>query len=137
MPHASTRTLSAASHVEVLYHFHLVAPDAVHAGARRPRDNPAWPAVGIFAQRGKVRPNRLGVSICRIESVAGLDLSHRGRVAVRDRQAQALRRQVDGLGAQPHVPPQDLEGEAFAEIDPASRQRSEIVSFGHTGWSAA
>ena len=24
-----------------------------------------WPKIGIFAQRGKGRPNRLGVSVCR------------------------------------------------------------------------
>jgi tRNA (Thr-GGU) A37 N-methylase len=76
------RGLDAFSHVEVLYHFHLVAPDAVQAGARRPRDNPAWPAVGIFAQRGKVRPNRLGVSVCALEGVVGLEVAVRGLDAV-------------------------------------------------------
>ena len=66
--------LDAFSHLEVLYHFHLVADGAVHTGARRPRGNPAWPEVGIFAQRGKDRPNRLGISICRIKAVDGLDV---------------------------------------------------------------
>ena len=64
--------LGAFSHLEVLYRFHLVADEAVHTGARRPRGNPEWPRVGIFAQRGKDRPNRLGVSTCRIEGVDGL-----------------------------------------------------------------
>jgi tRNA (Thr-GGU) A37 N-methylase len=36
-----------------------------------PRDNPAWPKVGIFAQRGKNRPNRLGVSVARVLAVEG------------------------------------------------------------------
>lgn len=54
------------SHVEVLFHFDRVAEDRVVAGARHPRNNPAWPAVGIFAQRGKNRPNRIGSTICRV-----------------------------------------------------------------------
>jgi tRNA (Thr-GGU) A37 N-methylase len=76
------RGLDAFSHLEVLYHFHLVGEDAVHTGARRPRGNPDWPLVGIFAQRGKDRPNRLGVSICRVEGVDGLDVAVRGLDAI-------------------------------------------------------
>ena len=37
--------------------------------ARHPRGNPDWPKVGVFAQRGRNRPNRLGVSVCRILGV--------------------------------------------------------------------
>jgi len=33
-----------------------------------------WPLVGILAQRGKGRPNRVGVTICRLEKVDGLKL---------------------------------------------------------------
>jgi tRNA (Thr-GGU) A37 N-methylase len=44
------------------------------AGARHPRNNPAWPQVGIFAQRGKNRPNRLGLTTVRILGVAGREL---------------------------------------------------------------
>lgn len=54
------------SHVEVLYHFNAVEPGKVIQGARHPRNNPDWPKVGIFAQRGKNRPNRLGSTICRV-----------------------------------------------------------------------
>ena len=57
--------LDAFSHVEVLFVFHLVEPQAIVSGARHPRNNPDWPAVGIFAQRGKNRPNRLGSTICK------------------------------------------------------------------------
>lgn len=66
--------LAEFSHIEVLFAFHLVALDDVRTGARRPRGNSEWPAVGIFAQRGKDRPNRLGVSRCRVVSVEGLDV---------------------------------------------------------------
>jgi tRNA-Thr(GGU) m(6)t(6)A37 methyltransferase TsaA len=72
--------LDAFSHLEVLYHFHRA--DSEHTGARRPRGNPDWPEVGIFAQRGKDRPNRLGVSTCFIEAVDGLDIQVRALDAV-------------------------------------------------------
>lgn len=58
--------IEAFSHVEVLYHFDQVDPSRIVTGARHPRNNPAWPAVGIFAQRGKNRPNRIGSTICRV-----------------------------------------------------------------------
>ena len=54
------------SHVEVLFLFDRVDPARVIRGARHPRNNPDWPAVGIFAQRGKSRPNRIGSTICRV-----------------------------------------------------------------------
>jgi tRNA (adenine37-N6)-methyltransferase len=54
------------SHVEVLFLFHQVSASKIVFAARHPRNNPEWPAVGIFAQRGKNRPNRIGSTICRI-----------------------------------------------------------------------
>lgn len=54
------------SHVEIVYVFDRVAPERIVRDARHPRNNPAWPKVGIFAQRGKNRPNRLGCSIVRV-----------------------------------------------------------------------
>ncbi len=58
--------LEAFSHVEVLFHFHEADPAKTVRGARHPRHNPDWPAVGIFAQRGKDRPNALGATIVRV-----------------------------------------------------------------------
>ncbi|MEU4280147.1 SAM-dependent methyltransferase [Streptomyces tanashiensis] len=74
--------LDAFSHLEVVYHFDRVSPAAVETGARHPRGNEEWPLVGIFAQRGKNRPNRLGVSRCRLIRTDGLDLHVRGLDAV-------------------------------------------------------
>jgi tRNA-Thr(GGU) m(6)t(6)A37 methyltransferase TsaA len=62
------------SHVEVLYLFHEVDPSKIVTQARHPRNNKAWPAVGIFAQRGKNRPNRIGSTICRVIRVEGSKL---------------------------------------------------------------
>jgi tRNA-Thr(GGU) m(6)t(6)A37 methyltransferase TsaA len=74
--------LDAFSHLCVVFHFHLVDESDIVTGARRPRGNPDWPAVGMFAQRAKMRPNRLGVSNCELVSIDGLDLSVRGLDAV-------------------------------------------------------
>jgi tRNA (adenine37-N6)-methyltransferase len=62
----SLKGIEAFSHVEVLFLFDQVDPSKIVTGARHPRNNPDWPAVGIFAQRGKNRPNRIGTTICRI-----------------------------------------------------------------------
>lgn len=70
--------LDEFSHAEVIFHFDRVPPDAVCHGAKHPRNDPAWPRVGIFAQRAPQRPNRLGVTICGIEGVEGLSLFIRG-----------------------------------------------------------
>ncbi len=74
--------LSAFSHLVVVFQFHLVDPADVQSGARRPRGNPDWPEVGMFAQRAKMRPNRLGVSTCRLLAVEGLDLRVQGLDAI-------------------------------------------------------
>lgn len=70
--------LEAFSHVEIVFHFHGLPPEREATGARRPRDNPAWPLAGIFAQRGSPRPNRLGVTRCRLLAVEGLSLTVEG-----------------------------------------------------------
>lgn len=59
--------LDTFSHIEVVYLFDRVDAAKVEKGARHPRNNAAWPKVGIFAQRGKNRPNRIGTTICRID----------------------------------------------------------------------
>jgi tRNA (adenine37-N6)-methyltransferase len=74
--------LAEFSHLVVVFQFHLVDESEVQTGSRRPRGNPVWPEVGMFAQRAKMRPNRLGVSTCVLVRVSGLDLSVRGLDAV-------------------------------------------------------
>jgi len=76
-PPESTQGLQDFSHLEVLFLFHLVKPECIQCGSRHPRGNKDWPDVGIFAQRAKDRPNRLGVSLCKIESVNGLQIEVR------------------------------------------------------------
>ena len=70
------------SHIEVVFCFDRVSDDQITTGARHPRGNKHWPLVGIFGQRGKNRPNRLGVSICRLLSVTDRTLKVRGLDAI-------------------------------------------------------
>lgn len=58
--------LERFSHAEVLFFFDRVDPAKIVPGARHPRNNRDWPAVGIFAQRAKSRPNRIGSTIVRV-----------------------------------------------------------------------
>jgi len=74
--------LEEFSHIEVVFHFDRVGEDQIATGARHPRDRTDWPLVGIFGQRGKNRPNRIGVSICRLLSVEGRTLKVRGLDAI-------------------------------------------------------
>src|SRR4051812_23967047 len=66
--------LGEFSHAEILFLFHEVEPARIVAGARHPRNNTDWPAVGIFAQRGKNRPNRIGSTVCRVVRCEGRKL---------------------------------------------------------------
>lgn len=74
--------LDGFSHVEIVFLFHRIADGAVVVGARHPRGRTDWPKVGIFAQRGKDRPNRLGVTICRLLGVEGTRLKVAGLDAI-------------------------------------------------------
>lgn len=74
--------LDEFSHVDVVYWFHRVGDGDVVTGARHPRGRTDWPEVGIFAQRAKMRPNRLGVTTCELLAVDGTELRVRGLDAI-------------------------------------------------------
>ena len=60
------------SHLEIIYYFDQVAEaNIVFSG--RPRGNPDYPLVGIFGQRKKDRPNRIG--LCTVELIEHKDSS--------------------------------------------------------------
>lgn len=71
----ATLGLDQFSHIDVIFQFHLVAPGDVETGARHPRNRDDWPLAGILAQRARRRPNRLGISTCRLVGVDGLRLT--------------------------------------------------------------
>lgn len=77
---ASLKGINEFSHLEIVFLFDKVSDDKIQYEARHPRNNKDYPEVGIFAQRGKNRPNKLGVTIVelieqkqRILIVKGLD----------------------------------------------------------------
>jgi tRNA-Thr(GGU) m(6)t(6)A37 methyltransferase TsaA len=74
--------LDAFSHADIVYLFDQVAEDSYELGARRPRGNPDWPEVGVFAQRNKRRPNRIGVCTCILLEVSGTELTVQGLDAI-------------------------------------------------------
>ncbi len=65
----ATDGLADFSHVEVVFCFDRVDEDVVCRGTRHPRGRADWPSVGILAQRAKDRPNRIGVTVCRLAGV--------------------------------------------------------------------
>jgi tRNA (Thr-GGU) A37 N-methylase len=82
LPADSLAGLEDFSHAEIIFVFDQVTDDKIVTGARRPRGNPDWPLVGIFAQRGKNRPNRLGVTVCAIVAVEGREVVVEGLDAI-------------------------------------------------------
>jgi len=78
----ATAGLEEFSHIEVVFLFDRVDPESVCRGSRHPRGNPDWPMVGILAQRAKDRPNRLGLTTCRVLRVDGLVIEVSGLDAI-------------------------------------------------------
>ncbi len=74
--------LSDFSHINVVYLFDQVDEASVHLGSGHPRGRDDWPRVGIFAQRAKARPNRLGVTTAELRRVSGLVVTVRGLDAI-------------------------------------------------------
>jgi len=62
------------SHAEIIYIFHKAFNGKIVLGGEHPRENKAWPKVGIFAQRKKNRPNFIGTTICEIVKREGRSL---------------------------------------------------------------
>lgn len=70
------------SHIEIVYYMDKVDPDRIERSARHPRNCKNWPKVGIFAQRGKNRPNQIGLTVCRIKKIEGSRLFLEGLDAI-------------------------------------------------------
>ena len=82
LPDEAFAGLDGFSHVEVIFLMDRVDPAHVETGARHPRERMDWPMVGIFAQRGKARPNCIGLTRAAIRKVAGRVLTVRGLDAI-------------------------------------------------------
>ncbi|WP_424885306.1 TrmO family methyltransferase domain-containing protein [Streptomyces sp. SAI-126] len=88
------------SHLEVSYHFDRVPVERIETGARHPRGNTDWPLVGVFAQRGKSRPNRIGIPRCRLLRTDGLDIRVEGLDAVHGTPVSTSKPYLAELGPQ-------------------------------------
>lgn len=95
--------LDGFSHVEVIFHMDRVEPAKIETGARHPRNNRDWPLVGIFAQRGKNRPNQIGTTVCRVLRVEGTRLYVEGLDAVDGTPVLDLKPWVRELGPRGEV----------------------------------
>jgi tRNA-Thr(GGU) m(6)t(6)A37 methyltransferase TsaA len=82
LPEEAFAGLGDFSHVEIIFLMDRVDPAKIETGARHPRERTDWPLVGIFAQRGKARPNRLGLTRATIRKVEGRVLTVRGLDAI-------------------------------------------------------
>lgn len=74
--------LEEFSHLEIIFYFDRVKDSELYYGARHPRGNTDWPKIGIFAQRGKNRPNKMGLSIVRLLGVNGKTITVSGMDAI-------------------------------------------------------
>ncbi|MBC6975966.1 SAM-dependent methyltransferase [Bacillus sp. Xin] len=70
------------SHIEVIFYFHKVKDEQIQYSARHPRNNEKYPKIGIFAQRGKNRPNRLGATIAKVVRREGKSILVEGLDAI-------------------------------------------------------
>jgi tRNA-Thr(GGU) m(6)t(6)A37 methyltransferase TsaA len=78
IPAESLAGLEEFSHAEIIFVFDRLDEASVVTGTRHPRNNPAWPKVGIFAQRASRRPNLIGVTMVKILGREGSRLRVRG-----------------------------------------------------------
>ena len=95
--------LDAFSHAEIVFVFDQVRDDQIVSGARHPRGREDWPKLGIFAQRGKNRPNRIGVTVCRLVSVSGRELQVEGLDAIDGTPVLDIKPFMSGFGPRGEV----------------------------------
>ena len=70
------------SHALVIFFMHVDPLDEAPALVRRPRGREDMPMLGVFAQRGRMRPNPLGVTAVEIVRLEPLGLVVRGLDAI-------------------------------------------------------
>ena len=125
VPDEALDELASFSHVVVVFCFDRAtdAPPAPYA--RHPRGNESYPRAGIFAQRAKDRPNRLGVSTCRIISVAPRTVKVEGLDAIDGTPVLDLKPYVAQFGPRGDVcqPPWVDELMASTSVNPARDAR--------------
>ena len=74
--------LSDFSHAIIIYHLDKAVYDKEKHLQRRPQNRDDMPLVGIFSQRGKDRPNRIGMTSVQIVNVEDTQLTVKGLDAI-------------------------------------------------------
>jgi tRNA (adenine37-N6)-methyltransferase len=108
IPEDSLDGIETFSHLEIIFYMNQIKAEEVVWGTRHPRNNPAWPKVGIFAHRARLRPNQIGLSIARL-------IKREGRVLT-----------VQGLDA--------LDGTPVLDIKPVFREFLPREEIRQPGW---
>lgn len=80
--HSGLKGLEDFTHVIILYYLDKAAYQKEKHLQRRPKNREDMPLVGIFSQRGKDRPNQIGMTSVRIVSVDGAALTVKGLDAI-------------------------------------------------------
>ncbi|MBN2091553.1 tRNA (N6-threonylcarbamoyladenosine(37)-N6)-methyltransferase TrmO [candidate division KSB1 bacterium] len=70
------------SHLYIIYYFHKADKNKINDKSRHPRNNKNYPKIGIFAQRGKNRPNHIGLSTVQLIKKSGRSLFVTGLDAI-------------------------------------------------------
>lgn len=74
--------LDTFSHAFILTYLHEARYDPEVHLRRHPQENLELPMMGIFAQRARHRPNRIGITACEIVDVTETSLKVRGLDAI-------------------------------------------------------
>ena len=81
IPEVAFANIEEFSHLEVIYYFDQ-ADDKAMVYSGRPRGNPDYPVMGIFCQRKKDRPNKIGLCTVELLSHSGRTIQVRGLDAI-------------------------------------------------------
>ncbi|MFJ7731455.1 tRNA (N6-threonylcarbamoyladenosine(37)-N6)-methyltransferase TrmO [Lysinibacillus sp. NPDC097231] len=79
---SSLKGIDDFSYLEIIFYFDKVSDENIQYEARHPRNNKEFPEVGIFAQRGKNRPNKLGVTVVELVKLKDRTLTVKGLDAI-------------------------------------------------------
>ena len=80
--HSGLKGLEEFSHAIILFYLDKACYDSKKHLNRRPQNRDDMPLVGIFSQRGKDRPNRIGETTVKIVSVSDCTLTVKGLDAI-------------------------------------------------------
>lgn len=81
IPTEAFEGIMAFSHLEIIFYFDKV-DDSKVVFSGRPRGNPEYPVMGIFSQRKKDRPNKIGLCTVALLAHGGRSITVKGLDAI-------------------------------------------------------